>query len=69
MHQAFVDTFEPDPRSECARQHAEPRASQVQQAVHSPRASEPKPRSPLPSVREIDAALEAKYGAPRWREA
>jgi hypothetical protein len=68
MHQAFVDAFEPDPRSESARQHAKPRASQVQRAVHSPHAPEPKRRSPLPSVREIDAALEAKYGAPRWRE-
>ena len=28
----------------------------------------PARRSPLPSVREIDGALERKYGAPRYRE-
>jgi hypothetical protein len=27
----------------------------------------PEKRSPLPSVREIDAALQAKYGARRYR--
>jgi hypothetical protein len=62
-HQAFVDGFEPDSKSEYPRQRAQPRTEAL---VAQP--SRPKKRSPLPSAREIDAALEAKYGAPQYRE-
>jgi hypothetical protein len=58
-----VDVFEPDPKSEYPRQRAQPRTEAL---VTQP--SRPKKRSPLPSAREIDVALEAKYGTARYRE-
>jgi hypothetical protein len=61
-HQAF-DVFEPDPKSECPRQRAQPRTEAL---VAQP--SRAKNRSPLPSAREIDVALEAKYGTAPYRE-
>ena len=63
-HQAFVDGFEPDPKSEYPRQRAQTENRSVSRTAES----RPKKRSPLPSAREIDAALDAKYGAPRYRE-
>jgi len=61
---AAAAIFEPDSRPQYARQHAQPRAKL---AAPPPRAPEPNRRSPLPSAREIDAALEHKYGAKRYR--
>jgi hypothetical protein len=62
--QAFAAIFEPEPDSEYAQQQAQSVAvAKARRQDHAnPR------RSPLPSVREIDAALERKYGAPRYRE-
>jgi hypothetical protein len=58
-----VDFFEPDPKYDHQHQRARPRTeASVAQSSTS------KKRSPLPSVREIDAALQAKYGALRYRE-
>jgi hypothetical protein len=60
----FAAIFEPEPNSEYVRQ----------QTQRAPGAKRRRPdyatarRSPLPSVREIDDALERKYGAPRYRE-
>ena len=62
IDQAFVDAFEPERRSEYARQHARLKATPVALAY----APEPARRSPLPSAREIDAALQTKYGAMRY---
>jgi hypothetical protein len=60
-YQAFVDAFAPDRRSEYARQHP------LIKAKPAIRTDAPKPdrRSPLPSAREIDAALYVKYGTTR----
>lgn len=63
-HAGAAAIFEPESRPEYARQHAQPRAKL---AAPPPRAPESNRRSPLPSVREIDAALERKYGARRYR--
>ena len=63
-HQGLVDGFEPDPKSEYPRQQAQNENRSVSRTDES----RPKKRSPLPSAREIDAALEAKYGAPQYRE-
>jgi hypothetical protein len=62
INQAFIDAFEPERRSEYARQHARPKARPATQ-TDSP---EPARRSPLPSAREIDAALQIKYRAARY---
>jgi hypothetical protein len=62
-HQAFVDFSEPDLQYDYSRQRAQ---SRTEALVAQPSGS--KKRSPLPSVREIDAALQAKYGARRYRE-
>jgi hypothetical protein len=62
INQAFIDAFEPERRSEYARQR--PRLK-VQPAPHAA-APEPTRPSPLPSVREIDSALQVKYGATRY---
>jgi hypothetical protein len=61
---AFAASLEPEHNWEYPQQHAEPmRVAGVRSHNHAiPR------RSPLPSVREIDDALERKYGAPRYRE-
>jgi hypothetical protein len=64
INQTFIDALEPERRSEYARQQARPRANTATQA-HAP---EPMWRSPLPSAREIDAALQVKYGATRYGE-
>jgi hypothetical protein len=66
-HQAVGDVFEPNPRFEYSRQHAKLRAKRPPR-VTTPRAPKPTRPSPLPSVRAIDAALEAKYGAVRYLE-
>ena len=62
INQAFIDAFEPEQRSEHARQHARPKAKPATQTD----VLESKRPSPLPSVREIDAALQLKYGATRY---
>jgi hypothetical protein len=64
QERAFAAICEPEPSSEYVRQQAQP--TTVVEA-HRPDHAKPR-RSPLPSVREIDAALERKYGAPRYRE-
>jgi hypothetical protein len=64
IDQAFIDAFEPERRSEYARQHAAMKAKPAIQ-THAP---EPTRRSPLPSAREIDAALRVKYGATRYAD-
>ncbi len=61
MPQAIGDVFESDPKSKYANRLAHSRTEAVQP-------SSPKKRSPLPSVREIDAALAAKYGIAPYRE-
>jgi hypothetical protein len=58
----LIDALEPERRSEYARQHLRPKVKPATQAV----APEPMRPSPLPSVREIDAALQVKYGATRY---
>ena len=64
MHQQnHVHVFEPDPTSEHTDERGQPRT----EAESHSRAGRKK-RSPLPSARQIDAAIEAKYGAPRYRE-
>jgi hypothetical protein len=68
IEQAFTDAFEPEPRSQYARRDARQKAMpRAKFAGQRPR-PEPPRRSPLPSAREIDAALEAKYGALRYQE-
>jgi hypothetical protein len=62
IDQAFIDAFKPERRSEYARQHARPKLEPVTQT----RAPAPTRRSPLPSAREIDVSLQAKYGAMRY---
>jgi hypothetical protein len=64
INQAFIEAFEPERRSEYARQHARPKAKPATESD----APEPTRRSPLPSAREIDAALQVKYGAKRYRD-
>ena len=64
IDQAFIDAFRPERRSEYAHQHARPKAERATQ-THAP---EPTRRCPLPSAREIDAALNVKYGAARYAE-
>jgi hypothetical protein len=61
---AVAASFEPEHNSEYLQQHAEPmRVAEVRSHNHAtPR------RSPLPSVREVDDALERKYGAAPYRE-
>jgi hypothetical protein len=74
IHQAFIDAFEPERRSEYARQQTRPKGHPISQTHTRPKAHPatqahtPKPpgRSPLPSAREIDAALYVKYGATRY---
>ena len=64
QQRAFAAIFEPEPNSEYAKQQA--------QSMTTAQARRPDyvnaRRSPLPSVREIDAALERKYGATRYLE-
>ena len=62
IDQTFIDAFEPERRSEYAHQHLRPKVKPAIQAD----APEPTRPSPLPSVREIDAALQVKYGATRY---
>jgi hypothetical protein len=62
IDQAVIETFKPERRSEYARQHARPQLEPVTQT----RALAPTRRSPLPSAREIDVALQAKYGTTRY---
>jgi hypothetical protein len=66
QERAFAAIFEPEPQF-----GVRPAAEQAQPTTlvkaHRPDHAKPR-RSPLPSVREIDAALERKYGAPRYRE-
>jgi hypothetical protein len=62
INQTFIDTFKPERRSEYARQQARPNTATQ---VHAPESTQ---RSPLPSAREIDAALQVKYGATRYGE-
>ena len=64
IDQAFIDAFRPERRSEYAGQHARPKAERATQ-THAPG---PTRRCPLPSAREIDAALHLKYGAARYAE-
>jgi hypothetical protein len=61
---AFAANFEPEHHSEYAQRQAQPVPVDLacRQDHANPR------RSPLPSAREIDGALERKYGAPRYRE-
>jgi hypothetical protein len=74
IDQAFIDAFEPERRSEYARQRTRPKGHRTTQAYTRQKAHPtaqtytPKPagRSPLPSAREIDAALHTKYGAARY---
>ena len=61
MQQAIVDIFKPDPKTKYADRLPQSRMEVVQP-------SRPKKRSPLPSAREIDAALAAKYGIAPYRE-
>ena len=76
INQAFIDAFEPDRRSEYARQQTRPKGHSTTQThtrskahpttqTHTP---QPAGRSPLPSAREIDAALHVKYGATRYAD-
>jgi hypothetical protein len=62
VNQVFIDAFKPERRSEYARQHARTQVEAVTQR-HGPEHAR---RSPLPSAREIDAALQVKYGANRY---
>ena len=74
IDQAFIDAFEPERRSEYARQQTRPKRHPTTQthtrskAHHTTQTHTPQPagRSPLPSAREIDAALHVKYGAARY---
>ena len=64
QERAFTAIFEPEPNSEYAQQQA-----QATTRVKTRRPDYANARcSPLPSAGEIDAALERKYGAPRYRE-
>jgi len=62
IDQTFIDAFEPERQSEYARQHPPPTMKPASRAD----AREPARPSPLPSVRDIDAALQVKYGATRY---
>jgi hypothetical protein len=62
IDQAFIDGSQSERRSEYARQHKLPKAERATQT----QAPEPTRRCPLPSAREIDAALHVKYGAARY---
>ena len=64
QERVFAAIFEPKLNSQYGYQGAQPMA--VVKAHPSDHAN-PR-RSPLPSVREIDAELERKYGAPLYRE-
>ena len=64
QQRAFAAIFEPEPNSEYAKQQAQ---STTTAKARRPDFVKPR-RSPLPSVREIDAALERKYGATRYLE-
>jgi hypothetical protein len=64
QEQAFAATSEPKLNSAYGYQGAQPMT--VVKARPSDHAT-PR-RSPLPSVGEIDAELERKYAAPRYRE-
>jgi hypothetical protein len=61
---AVAARFEPEHNLDYAQQHAGPMPA----AEARPQKCPTPLRSPLPSVREIDAALEQKYGAPGYRE-
>lgn len=61
MQQAIVDVFKPDPKGKYAD-----RLPQSGTEIVQP--SRPKKPSSLPSAREIDAALAAKYGIAPYRE-
>jgi hypothetical protein len=74
MDQAFIDAFEPERRSEYARQQTRRKLHSTTQThnrpklhpttlIHTPQLAG---RSPLPSAREIDVALQFKYGATRY---
>ena len=64
QQRAFAAIFEPVPNSEYAKQQA-----QSTTTAKARRSDYLKPRrSPLPSVREIDAALHQKYGARGYLE-
>jgi hypothetical protein len=65
INQAFIDAFEPDRRSEYARQRPRLKVKPMKPATHA-EAPGPARTSPLPSVREIDSALQVKYGATRY---
>ena len=64
QERVFAAIFEPKLNSEYGYQGAQP--TTVVEPHSSDHANAR--RSPLPSVREIDAELERKYGAPRYRE-
>ena len=76
INQAFIDAFEPERRSEYARQQRRPKRHRTMQAHTRPKVRpttqthppQPADRSPLPSAREIDAALQLKHGAARYRD-
>jgi hypothetical protein len=61
----FVRAFEPALNSAYAGPHAK---AQTEALVTKPRQCEPTKRSPLPSAREVDAAIERKYGCRPYRE-
>ena len=52
--------------SQNERQQARP--AKTQEGADLSRTSEPKPRSPLPSARDIDAAIARKYDCQPYRE-
>jgi hypothetical protein len=64
QQQAFAAVFEPEPNSEYAQQQAQPTPVAKPRRPNCANAR----RSPLPSVREIDDALQRKYGATGYRE-
>ena len=81
LREDFIAILGPQRLSEYGRLHAPQRLKRVAKLIARPRArhktlrrgtkSPTAPltrRSPLPSVREIDEALERKYGASRYRE-
>jgi hypothetical protein len=62
IDQAFIDSFQPERRSEYTRQHARPK----EERATPTQGPEPTRRCQLPSAREIDTALHVKYGAARY---
>ena len=63
QQRAFAALFKPEPNSEDAKQQAQSTTTAKARPDHVNVR-----RSPLPSVRDIDAALERKYGATRYLE-